>query len=227
MRGKSHSTALSVGIVCMSEVLMRHCVKNTKSYYNRLTRGIAENSFSHPGQPQLQWVLCDEKVEIEVIRGRKGVLRKVWVCLPCWDADSLLPGSGYAEPRMTRRRRGDAVYHVGDTDTVFQTIGGTRGSFHIALLLFFTPSLSCFLVRIPCPLYLPSTPWNFKRSAFRDGPASLILPPSLPPSLCLISSSLPHPRFLSITFWSPASLVSSPPKTTQLLPVCSLQYKIK
>lgn len=132
------------------------------------------------------------------------------------------PGSGDAKRRMMRRRRGDAVYYVGETDTVFQMIEATPGSFHIALLLSSFPSLSLASFS-GCPV-LPSSPLRCEiLSEPHSGTAQLLsLSVSLSVSLTLsnffFSASLLSFVHLLVSLHQCQALEN----TTQVLPVCIL-----
>lgn len=95
-------------------------------------------------------------------------------------------GGGDAEPRMLRRKRGDALGYVGGTDAVSEA----RAAFCQPPFPFLR-----LLVRVSCA----SSP--FSRATCEIFGSNRIQLLSLPPSL-VSSSPLLHPRFLSITFWS-------------------------
>lgn len=96
-------------------------------------------------------------------------------------------GGGDAEPRMLRRKRGDALGYVGGTDAVSE-----------ARAAFCQPSFN-----LPSPSRLGVLRFLsfFPRATCEIFGSNRIQLLSLPPSL-VSSSPLLHPRFLSITFWS-------------------------
>lgn len=122
-------------------------------------------------------------------------------------------GSGDAEPRMMRRRRGDAVYYVCETDTVFQMIEATRARFTQRCV---SPSLPPLLDVLPSRRLLCAVKCWANRI---QGRASLSLPPSLTHPLSnFFLSSVRIPAFFHFLL-----SLQARENTAGVLPVCILQ----